>query len=186
MDTIDIKQQAIVFEKARNNLLAVIAFTAINLILTAFNANINFLFSASLPQFVLQLGKSLEDETGMQIYMIVALVIAVIIIVPYLVFWLLARRVRGLILAALIYFGIDSLVLLDLIIESTNTEFDFSVLLEIIFHGWILYYLINGVRAWSKMRGVNTDDFKAVLHELKFPNINSNMPNVSDKPPQEE
>jgi hypothetical protein len=164
MDKIDIKQQALIFQKARNNLLSVIAFTVINLILIAFDAGINFLFSATLPQYVFQIGTTLGSEMENDTFMIVGLIIAFIIIIPYFVFWILAKRVRGSILAALIYFSIDSLALLFFIAE---IEFDFSFLFEIAFHGWVLYYLINGVKAWIKMRGVNADVFNAVLREIK-------------------
>ena len=62
MDTAVIKQQALKFNRSRNNLLAVVAFTALNLILTAFNANIYLLFSATTPQVVFGIGQSFADE----------------------------------------------------------------------------------------------------------------------------
>jgi hypothetical protein len=177
MDTTDIKQQVIIFEKSRNNLLSVIIFTVINLILTYFDASVNFLFSATLPQFILEIGKAMNSEMESNVLIIVGLIIAFIIIIPYFIFWILARRVRVLILVALIFFSIDSLLLLYLIF---NTEFNFSVLLEIAFHVWILYYLINGVKAWYKLRSINTEVFNTILLEIKPNNISSTKPSVSD------
>jgi hypothetical protein len=177
MDTTDIKQQVIIFEKSRNNLLSVIIFTVINLILTYFDAGVNFLFSATLPQFVLEIGKAMNTEMESNVLIIVGLIIAFIIIIPYFIFWILAKRVRVLILVALIFFSIDSLLLLYLIF---NMEFNFSVLLEIAFHVWILYYLINGVKAWYKLRSINTEVFNTILLEIKPNNINSTKPSVSD------
>jgi hypothetical protein len=166
----------------RSNLLAVIVFTAINLILTAFNANISFLFSATLPQVVFEIGKTLDSETGSSIFIIIGLIIAFIIIILYFVFWILAKRVRVFILVALIFFGIDSLALLFLVL---NTKFNASFLLEIAFHAWILYYLINGVKAWTKTRGIHTDVFNDILQGLKSNNIGSSELAVSDEPKKE-
>jgi hypothetical protein len=183
MDVNSIKQQILIFEKARNNLLAVIAFTVINLILAVFDAGVYFLFSATLPQFVFEIGRNLDFEMGTSIFMILGLIIAIIIIIPYFVFWILAKRARILILVALIFFGIDSLFLLFLIL---GTEFEFSYLLEIAFHVWILYYLIIGVSAWAKIRNIiSTDNFNIFFQELKSKNIASNDIEVSDSLQQE-
>jgi len=164
MDNTTLKQQALTFIKGRNNLLAVIILTVVNIILTAFDAGLNFLFSATIPQFVYEIGKSFDLELGTNIFMKIGLVMAFIIIVTYFVFWLLSKRIRGFILAALIFFSIDSVVLLSLILI---VDFEVSYLLEIAFHGWILFYLINGTRAWYKLRGINTNDFNVILQEIK-------------------
>jgi len=177
LDRTDIKQQVQIFEKSRNNLLLVIFFTLVNLILSYFDAGVSFLFSATLPQFVFEVGKTLDSEIGSGIFIIAGLIIASIIIITYFIFWILAKRARVLLLAALIFFSIDSLLLLYLIF---NTEFSFSVLLEIAFHVWVLYCLINGVKAWNKLRGVNTDVFNTILREIKLNHINPINPPVSD------
>jgi len=145
-------------------LLAVIAFSVINLILTALDAGIYFLFFTTIPQFVFELGRIMYFGTGAIIFMIIGLIIAFICIVPYFVFWLLAKRVRILILVALIILGIDTFVLLYFI---TGVEFQFSSLLDIAFRVWILYYLINGTKAWAKMSSISTDDFNVLLQEIK-------------------
>jgi hypothetical protein len=176
-DPADIRQQVLKFEKARNNLLAVLAFTVVNLILIALDSGLNFLFSATLPQYIFQLGRALDSEINGNIFTKAGLIVAFITIIPYFIFWILAKRARGLILAALIFFGIDSLILLFLIL---NMEFNASFLLEIVFHGWILYYLINGVMAWYKLRNVNKDEFKAVLQGIKPNNTIATASSVSD------
>jgi hypothetical protein len=181
MDKTDIKPQVLIFEKARNNLLFVIFFTVINLILSVFDAQVTFLFSATLPQVIFEIGKTLASEMENNIFMTVGLIIASIIVSIYFVFWILAKRIRAFILVALIFFSIDSLVLLFLILSA---EFSASFLLEIGFHGWILYYLINGVKAWVKMSGVNADVFNAILQEIKSKNPGSTelaVPNEQNK-----
>jgi hypothetical protein len=81
----------------------------------------------------------------------------------FCLFHYIARR-AVFILVALIFFSIDSLALLFLVL---NTESIVSFLMEIAFHGWILYYLINGVRAWAKIRGIHKDIFNAILKESR-------------------
>jgi len=174
-DTADLRQQVQKFEKARNNLLAVILFTVVNLFLSAFNADLTFLFSATLPQFVFAVVKAIDPDTGSNIFIIAGLIIAFITIIPYFIFWILARRARGLILAALIYFGMDSFLLIILVLDMESKA---SFLLEIVFHVWILYYLITGVTAWFKMRDVSKDEFKAILQEIK-PNKTISTTSVS-------
>jgi hypothetical protein len=172
MNTADTKQQILIFEKSRNNLLLVIAFTVINLVLIYFEANVNFLFSATVPQFVFNVAKVVADNTDMNIFLIIGLVIAFLAVLAYFIFWLLARRARVLILAALIFFCIDSILLIYLVIN--NDDFNFSVLMEIAFHVWILYYLFTGVKAWNKLRGVSTEVYDTLLREIKSVNLLQN------------
>jgi hypothetical protein len=181
MNTVDTKQQILIFEKSRNNLLLVIAFTVINLVLIYFDANVNFLFSATIPQFVFNMGKYFVEQTDLNIFFIIGLIIAFLAVLSYFIFWLLARRTRVLILVALIFFCIDSLLLIYLVF--INDEFNFSVLMEIAFHAWILYYLITGVKAWSKLRGITTEVYNTLLQEIKSVNIlqtNPTAPNLSN------
>ena len=164
MENNDIKQQVLIFSRARNNLLAVVAFTVINIILSALDAGVNFLFSATIPQVIFEICKGLDSDSGSNLFTVIGLIIAAIIIITYVVFWLLSKNLRVFILVALIFFAVDSLVLVFIIL---NVEFTYTFLLEIAFHGWILYYLINGVRAWSKLSGVDTDVFNTILQEAK-------------------
>jgi len=183
METTEIKQQVLKFEKARNNLLVVIAYSVINLILTAFDAGVIFLFSTTLPQFVFVMGRNLAIDMGSNIFATMGLVIAIILIIPYFVFWLLAKRARVLILVALILISIDSLLLLYFII---GIEFQWTYLLELAFRVWILYYLINGVMAWAKIRNISIGVFNVILKEVNSKNIASGDKGESDKAQREE
>jgi len=185
MTDADKKQQILIFEKSRNNLLLVIAFTVINLVLIYFEAEVNFLFSATIPQFVLNVANVVAGSTDENIILIIGLVIAFLTVLPYFIFWILARRARVLILAALIFFCIDSLLLIYLIL---NEKFNFSFLMEIVFHVWILYYLFTGVKAWYKLRGVSTDEYKTLQQETKSVNLlqNPNAPDISTNETNEE
>jgi hypothetical protein len=171
MVEIDIKQQVLKFENARKNLFSVVIFTLINLILTAFNADVSFLFSATLPQIVYEMGELFDTEIGSSIFTIIGFVIAFIMIVAYFVLYAFSKRVRAFILVALIFFCIDSVILLFLIFDM---EFSASFLLDIAFHGWVLYYLILGTKAWFNLRGASADDYNLILQGTKSRNISTN------------
>ncbi|MCL2672034.1 MAG: hypothetical protein FWF10_08355 [Clostridiales bacterium] len=159
MDTA-MKQWAMKFKRARSNLLLVVIFTAANLLLTAFNAGVYMLFSATGPQFVFEVGRGLAEEFQSTAFLVAGLIIAFISIGLYFLCWLLAKRRRAFILVALIFFCIDCLLFVLLLLSG---GFEVSYLLDIVFHGWILFSLISGTRAWAKLRGVSAEDLDAAL-----------------------
>jgi len=163
MDTNAIKYQALKFKRARSNLLLAVAFTAANLLLTAFGSDAYLLFSAIVPQFIFEIGRSLAEQLQNSAFMIGGLLIAFFVVALYFVCWIFAKRLRAFILVALIFFSIDSLVF---VLLALITEFKASYALDIVFHGWVLFYLISGVMAWSKLRGVSADDFNAALQGI--------------------
>jgi hypothetical protein len=168
---LDIEQQVLKFETSRKNLLSVVIFTLINLILTAFNADVSFLFSATLPQIVYEVGKLLDTEMGSTLFAIIGFVVAFIMIAAYFGLYAFSKRVRAFILVALIFFSIDSAILLFLIFDM---DFSASFLLDIAFHGWVLYYLIFGTKAWFNLRGASADDYKLILERTKSAKLNTN------------
>jgi len=156
MDPMMIKQQAVKFSRSRNNLLAVVAFTVINLFAIMLEFNFTFLFSAIVPQLVyVVLGEVIGGEIG--------LVVALACTSVYLVCYLLSKRWRAFILVALILFTLDAAVLLGvLVLTGAFGEMIFNIL----FHGWILFYLITGTVAWAKLRRVTPDELIAIQQEV--------------------
>ena len=53
--------------------------------------------------------------------------------------------------AALVFFSIDLLAVLALVLMFLE-EFDFSLMIELAFFAWILYYLVIGTRTWFKLK----------------------------------
>ena len=156
MDAEMIKKQAVTFSRSRGVLLAVVAFTVINLLLETFGADFYLLYSASVPQFVLLIA----DEIGIYGF---GLVLALIITAVYLVCWALSKRWRIFILIALILFSLDTLFLLLLVIDAEN----FSLfLIDLAFCVWILFSLARGSIAWFKLRRVSPDEILALQDEI--------------------
>lgn len=126
------------YTAARSNLLAVTAFTAINIILAVVNANLYMLFSAEVPYVFAITGISLYAE-GYSIGVLIGFVIvSLILTVPYLLCWYFSKKNYGWMIAALVYFSIDCVL--------TLAFFDLSMIIDALFHAWVLYYLIIGVK----------------------------------------
>lgn len=127
------------YQIARSNLWAVTAFTALNVILSAFS-DTYFLFSASIPYFLALVGKTMYLEAGgLLAYMIVGCVIGLILTVPYLLCAIFGKKHRGWMIAALVLFSIDTILMFLLFGLTADMIFDY------LFHAWVLYYLIVGV-----------------------------------------
>ena len=157
-DSAAIKKQALKFKSARGNLLAVIVFTVINLLLKIAGSSYYFLFSATGPHLVYEIAQELSQEYQSNIFLIIGLVIACVIILLYFICWIFSKRVRSFMLVAFILFSIDILLYTWLLLDG----FDTSFIIDIAFRGWVFYYLINGVIAFAKLKNVSADEFNAL------------------------
>ncbi len=128
------------FAIARSNLLVVIGFSLINVILRLISADTYFLFSASTPLAFLDIADVIGPEA-----LPVCAVLAFLTIGLYVLCWALSKKHPGWIVAALVFFIVDTLVLLGLY-ELEGLVFDLLI------HVWVLYYLITGTVAMVKMK----------------------------------
>lgn len=146
---------------ARHNILLVLVFTLVNIILLVTNSNTYFLFSASIPYFLVDLGMFLcgkypaeyytGELAGMEMlndtFFIVALVVAAVIMLLYLLSWIFSKKPRvGWMIFALVFFVIDTLGMLYLMDISTDA------LIDIVFHGWVIVSLTNGIISYFKAK----------------------------------
>jgi hypothetical protein len=131
----------------------VTAFTLLNIILAATNADIYMLFTAEIPYFLTAVGLQVMNETGLTSVFVLLLIIAIILTIPYLIFWIFSKKHYGWMIAALVYFSLDCAMLLYF----TVLSFDPSLILDIVFHVWVLYYLIMGTRYGVKLKKLPED-----------------------------
>ncbi len=149
------------YASACGNIMLVVVFTLINVVLLLINANTYFLFSAYVPYAIATIGVLLcgmapaEAYTGdlamaeflPTSFFVVCLVVAAVIIALYFICWLLARKQKyGWLTVALVLFGIDTLLMLVL------AEFDTSMIMDYVFHGWVVVSLIGGISAAAKLK----------------------------------
>jgi len=155
MDKTKIKAQAVKFNRSRSNLIAVVVLTVVNLLALTFDYDFAFLFSAFVPQVLLIF---LEE-----ISMMAGLIAGLLGTGVYLVCYLFSKRWRWFMLVALILFLFDALIMLGfMVLSGEYGEF----FLNILFHAWILFYLISGTVAWGKLIGVTPAALKEIQQEV--------------------
>ena len=151
------------YKSSRYNLILVIAFTLVNMLLCLTNANTYFLFSASIPYLLTDLGMFLcgkypeefylQDEfNGMELFdtsfLAVMVVIAVVILALYFVCWLLSKKKVGWLIAALVLFGIDTVAMFWYFGITKD------MIIDIIFHAWVICYLAMGIQSYFKLKAL--------------------------------
>ena len=149
------------YRASRMNLLIVVIFTLINIVLLVTNADSYFLFSAFIPYFIVSIGMLMcgrfptdfytdgleEIEFIDDSFFIMTLVIAAAIMLFYLLAWTLSSKNRvGWLTFALVLFGIDTVVMLLM------GGFEIESLIDILFHGLVIYYLISGIIAHNNIK----------------------------------
>jgi len=162
------------YKTSRMNLLLVVAFTAVNLLLLITNADSYFLFSAFVPYFIATVGMlicgrfpeeyytdGLEEMTflGDSVFAIL-LVISAVITLLYLLAWLLSSKNRvGWLIFSLVFFSLDTIGML--FINGISVE---SVM-DILFHAWVIYYLVIGIQAHYKLKKLPVEEESVFSYE---------------------
>ena len=151
---------------SRNNLLLVIIFSLINIVMAALGNDSYFLFSASIPYYIVLItalwcGKLPEhyyEESGLteadflpNSVLVVGVIIAVIILALYLLFWLMSKKKVGWLIAALVFFALDSIFMLVIF------GFSADMIIDIVFHVWVVVSLAIGINAHSKLKNLSMD-----------------------------
>jgi len=127
------------FEASRRYLLGVIGFTAVNIVLVFLKLGFYFLCAATIPMVLLYNGMG---------------IVSVVIVLVYLACWFFMEKQRWLILVPTVLFLLDCLLFvwifyLDFV---EGNGFDYTLLPDVIFHGFIMYYLGMGTVAWFNIR----------------------------------
>ena len=153
------------YNSSRYSLLMMLAFTAVNIIIAICGDLTYFLFSATIPYTLViegvYLTGGLADEyyadlpVGYEFFdkslLIVMVVIAAVIIGVYLLCFFMSSKKRvGWLIAATVIFSLDTLFLLG--------YYGFSSFVDIIMHGLMIYYLINGIVNGFKLKKLPEED----------------------------
>lgn len=154
------------YTTSRHNLLLVVIMSLVNLVLLLTNSNSYFLFSASLPYIIADLGMFLCGKYPVEYYadvpdmvfadtslLVVLVAIAVIIIAVYLLCWIMSKKHgAGWLIAALVLFSIDTAAMFLFL------PIDLGSLLDILFHVWVIYYLISGIVVKGKLNALPDEE----------------------------
>lgn len=131
------------YRGARNSLLLMMIMTVINTVLAAVGSYTYFVFSDYLSYYLALFGRVYFEELGEPLYLIIGCVAAAIVLLPYLLCWIFSKKRRGWLIAALVLFIIDTLLL----VSDAIAYMDVSYILDIAFHIWLIVELIIGIRA---------------------------------------
>ncbi len=149
------------YKAASYNLYLLVVFTAINIVLLLINSDRYFLFSASLPYYIVVnamylCGKMPDDYYDFEHYeydfydesiFTITIIVAVAITLLYLLCAIFSVKQRvGWIVAATIFFVIDTVAMFSIYGISAD------MILDILFHAWVLYYLIAGIIAHQRLK----------------------------------
>ncbi len=157
------------YASAGKNLYLVAAFTAINLVLLLTNMNRYFLFSASIPYVFTSLTMYLCGMMPAEYYegmgpleflpanlFYVALAISILSVALYVLCGILSRKHRiGWLIAALVLFSLDTAFMV------LSYGIDVSMIMDIVFHVWVLVILIQGVSAHYKLKKMPPEEIVA-------------------------
>ena len=154
------------YNGSRGNILLIAGFSLFNVISLALGSYTYFLFSASIPYLLVDTarylcGKYPEEfyEGGYEAYnfydntvFALAVVVALLIIAFYVLCYLLSRKNKvGWVIAALVFFVIDTLVLL------TNYNIVDS-LLDVLFHIYAIVTLIACIVYYCKLKRLTKEN----------------------------
>lgn len=154
------------YRGARNNLLVLIVFTAINLLMPLLGIDRQYFFSASFPTTVYWWGDYAAADLGIPALRYGALLIALGCVGLYLLCWLMAKKRYGFMTAALVLFGLDCLSLAG---EFVIFEMQYSMIFNVLFHLWVLWGLIQGVRASMELKKLEQAQMVFVTDETQPP-----------------
>ena len=131
------------YRNCRANLLMVVLFTVFNLVTYPF-VSFYFPFAATIPCYEMHLTFQEDPEVAFA-GLLIPIIIGIILTVPYLLCWIFSKKRVGWMVAALVFFSLDCLLLV--------TMYDLtSVIIDILFHAWVMFYLITGVINGFKLK----------------------------------
>lgn len=138
-----ISQNDAKYRNARASLLMIVIFSALNVFSIAFG-DMYFLFSAYVSQILVFVGLEMSFEAGDNTFLIISMVMAIVSIVPYLLCWIFSKKKFGWMIAALVFFSLDSIIFAFDFAALLLTG-DYSFIIDLLFRIWAFVSIIMGV-----------------------------------------
>ena len=159
------------FNNGRMNLIMAVVFSVVNIVFMLLNFNMFFLFAVEVSYFLIGLGMAWTgkipevepiDVFGEEGYdflpngvLYVMIAIAAVILLYYVLCWFFSKKQRpGWLIAAAVGFIIDTGFSLTNLFDG-----DLSSLINVLFHIWVLYYLISGAVACYKLKELPPEEY---------------------------
>jgi hypothetical protein len=139
------------YANCRANLLLIVITSAINLFTVTF-ASSYFLFAPSLPTLFLEVLLIEAGEAGVELAaLVIPFVFGPVLTAPYLLCWIFSKKRVGWMVAALVFFSIDCIYLVTMYQLS-------AVILDLLFHAFVMFYLITGVVHGFKLKNLPAEE----------------------------
>ena len=152
-----------IYNGARVNLLVAMLATVLNCVLAVTGADVYYLFSIAFPYAMVFDGamscglvysldeyRSLYEDMSMDFlpmaYLYLMIAVACVSLLVYLLCWIFSKKHTGWLVAATVLLVLDSAFLLFWY------ELDWSMLLDYLFHAWVLIILVRGLWARSRLK----------------------------------
>lgn len=173
------------YRNLRNNLLLVVVFTLINIILLITQSNKYFLFSAYIPYAIVDIGMLVcgmypdefygenfsKADTISPSMFAVFLAIALIMVILYLVSWIFSKKNKvGWMIFALAFFSVDTVLMLAIY------GIQLDILIDILFHLWVIISLVIGINANSKLKKILPEEVE-ILESINIGEPQGNLQN---------
>ncbi len=176
------------YATARGNLLLIVVFTVINILLLMTGGDSYFLFSAFIPYVFAVFGMVYTGKMPEEFYgedyadielcddsiLYVLLGIAAVIVILYLLSWIFSKKHIGWMIFGLIFFVIDTVFML---LDGITAD----MILDIVFHGWVLVSLSMGITAHYKAKKLPVEADIAASPSESF-NFGGEQPEQPEQP----
>lgn len=136
------------YKIARTNIMVFIIFTIVNMFMLF--ADVYFLFSIYSSTSFFAAGIVWKEVYGNS-FLTLGFAIGLLILAVFFVFWLLSKKHRWAIIILLVLFSLDSIWLIVSCIL-TIKDGGLSLLVDIVFHALMMYYLVLGVKSSGKLQ----------------------------------
>jgi len=173
------------YKTARGSLLLILGLTLLNIVLIMIGVDVSFLFSASIPYYMVLYGVILCGKAPIEWYgtnpfgyqfldewvYFALLAGAVVILAIYALCYFLSKKSSSWIITALVFFAIDTVALIVYHIIYFDT-FVMSEIINYAIHGLVIYEFVVGIISYKK----------AMLLPDEQPVILENIESVENKP----
>lgn len=135
----------------RHSLLVVLIFTVVNLVMLMVGSQRYVLFSASIPYHLTAFGLNMDIRMGTEgigMYTLITLGISVAVLLLYLVCWLKSKRHPRSMVAALVVFILDTLVL---VILCLSRDLVAKRIVDLVIHAWVILELLRFISANNQL-----------------------------------
>ena len=141
------------YASARLDLLIAIILTVLNIVMAITGSESMMLFSISFPYMAVIFAAMWEAD--------ILLILAAVSLIVYFLCWLFSKKHSGWILAAAIFFVLDTLCLGGMYLLAE----EISSVMDMLFHVLILYYLFSGYAADRKLKKLSPEPEVEVTEE---------------------